>query len=452
MKKKIQKEAVAFLEAGVPKSTSYQAIINKVSDALNKQVRVEQNSMDVYTWINDLYANSVVYSIAGCYYQRTYKVKGEAVTFGDPQEVELSYTPVKESVAIVGIGSGKLRKMVAALSQLNESYDATEGELTITVIQPGFNKGKGRYYPADMLKRDHKIFENAKMFVDHQTSTEERARPEGSVNDWVASISKVWSESDGRIRATAGVICPAFKTKLEELQKKNLLSDLGVSIRAIGEGEARKVEGEDTFYVESLLRAKSVDFVTYAGAGGRVEAMESDNNNLLDYDLLTETQLRENRKDLVELIESMKENQMKTLEEQLAESKAAQATAEANLATEKAARITAETKVTESEKTAKKAAASVELGKKLTESKLPEAAQTRIKKQFEAAESAEGMDAAITAEVDYVKSLGVGKGVRNMGEKDNGKGGKDDEGKVNLAESFARLGLDEKQSAIAAKN
>jgi hypothetical protein len=113
----------------------------------------------------------------------------------------------------------------------------------------------------------------------------------------------------------------------------------------------------------------------------------------------------------------------------------------------------ADLKVAESEKTAKKAAASTELTKLLTESKLPTIAQDRLKKQFEAAESTDGMAAAITAEKEYLKSIGAGKGIKNLGEADNG-GEEDDPAAakdVKLSESFAMLGLDEKQAKIAAK-
>lgn len=113
------------------------------------------------------------------------------------------------------------------------------------------------------------------MFANHQTDAENRARPEGSVHDWVASLTKVWPESDGTIKAQAAVVDPAFKARLEELDKHGMLNDMGISIRAIGEASRSVIDGVKTDCVESLTAARSVDFVTFAGAGGRVEAMES---------------------------------------------------------------------------------------------------------------------------------------------------------------------------------
>ena len=196
------------------------------------------------------------------------------------------------------------RALVGKVERLQEaSYDHSKGLLTLTVIKPGFNTSKQRYYPAETLKRDYQVFEGAKMFADHATDAENKSRPEGSVKNWVASVKKVWAESDGTIKATAAVIDPDFKQKLEELSKQGMLSEMGISIRATGEVQSMKIDGVTTNCVESLVRAKSVDFVTCAGAGGRVETIESGNEED-DVDLITYDALRTRRPDLVASIES----------------------------------------------------------------------------------------------------------------------------------------------------
>ena len=162
-------------------------------------------------------------------------------------------------------------------TQLAEAtYDKPGGIVTLTVIKPGFNKSKRRYYPAETLKRDYRVFEGAKMFADHATAEEERRRPEGSVKDWVASVKDLWVDGDGTVRATAAVIDPAFRGKLENLAKHDKLGEMGVSIRAAGEARETEVEGRPTQYIERLLTARSVDFVTYPAAGGGVDMLESD--------------------------------------------------------------------------------------------------------------------------------------------------------------------------------
>lgn len=155
-------------------------------------------------------------------------------------------------------------------------YDKPGGVVTLTVIKPGFNKSKRRYYPAETLKRDYRVFEGAKMFADHQTTEQERQRPEGSVRDWVASVKNLWVDGDGTVRATAAVIDTAFRSKLENLAQHGKLGEMGVSIRAAGEATETTVEGHPTQYVEKLIAARSVDFVTYPAAGGGVDMLESD--------------------------------------------------------------------------------------------------------------------------------------------------------------------------------
>jgi len=56
-----------------------------------------------------------------------------------------------------------------------------KGRATVIVIKAGFNATEDRYYPADMLKRDYKVFEGMKMYADHPTEEEDKARPERSI-------------------------------------------------------------------------------------------------------------------------------------------------------------------------------------------------------------------------------------------------------------------------------
>jgi len=46
-----------------------------------------------------------------------------------------------------------------------------------------------------------------------------------------------------------------------------------VSIRAMGKANPGEAEGRKGSVVESLTHARSVDFVTFAGAGGAVESL-----------------------------------------------------------------------------------------------------------------------------------------------------------------------------------
>src|SRR5579862_2384195 len=367
-------------------------------------------------WCMDLFPEQVVYSMDGKLMQCDYSIDADGdVQLSDPIEVETSYTPVEG----VAAATESFRVLACNAVPLEESaYDAASGKLTMTVIKPGLNKSKARYYPASTLKRDFAVFENAKMFADHQSEKEAKDRPEGSVNNWVAQIKKVWPESDGTIKAEAMVIDPPFKAKLDTLNKAGLLHEMGVSIRAIGEASEQEREGVTTNVVESLVAARSVDFVTYAGAGGQIEAMESaqqDSEN--DVDLVTEAVLRKRRPDLIRLVEKhVQEITMKSVEQQLQES-------QTQVTTLTKENTDLKNKFAEAQKAAAKATVAAELTKQLTESKLPEISQARIRKQFTEADKADGIKEAIAEEVEYLKKVGATTKTpapKNMGAAANG--------------------------------
>src|SRR5207253_4294416 len=182
---------------------------------------------------------------------------------------------------------------------------------------------------------------------------------------------------DGTVKGTATVIDPGFKAKLDRLKEAGQLQQMGISSRHAVEASEQQIDGQDAMYMESLLAVRSVDFVTYAAAGGQVEAMESA-ADAWDVDVIAEKDFRQRRPDIVAVIESAIQGEkqtMKSLEQQLQESNT-------QLAAAKDAQKAAETKLQESAKVAAKATVAAELSKQLSESKLPEKAQERIRKQF----------------------------------------------------------------------
>lgn len=207
------------------------------------------------------------------------------------------------------------RALFANVEQLDEAtgntYKQSTGDLTITVIKPGWSKNN-RYYPVELLKQRANIFEGAKMFADHATEQQDKQRPEGSVKDWVGTITAVKAEADGTIKATANIHDEGFKTNLTNLKKAGNLSQMGVSIRAFGECKQGQAEGKKGPIVESLLRCKSVDFVTFPGAGGQVEAM-SEAVDPDDVMLLSLDDLKAKRPDLVKALESTNKKSVRNI-------------------------------------------------------------------------------------------------------------------------------------------
>src|SRR5207237_4862342 len=120
------------------------------------------------------------------------------------------------------------------------------------LIAAGALKGRSRYYHAESLKRDHKIFDRAKMFADHATDKESKDRPEGSVHNWVANIGKTWSEADGTVKGTATVIDPPFKAKLDRLNDAGLLKEMNVSVRIAAEVYPAEIEGQEADSIDQI--------------------------------------------------------------------------------------------------------------------------------------------------------------------------------------------------------
>ncbi len=304
-----------------------------------------------------------------------------------------------------------------------------KGIATVTIIKPGFNVGKGRYYPAEVLKRDYKVFEGAKMYADHPTEAEDKARPERSIRDWVGTLTNVEVKEDGTIIGKATIVEPWLQEKLARLRDSGMLSEMGISINAIGSASDAEIEGVKTKLVERLIKARSVDFVTEAGAGGSVDFYESER---VDIDLIELPELKDRRPDLIEAVRIETKNDVLKEVKQLDELKEKIAELEKQIGIITAERDVLKAKIAEAEKAQRVAETKAKLDEALLKSELPEPAKSRIMEKFQNAESAEGIDEAIKAEADYIAKITEAGKVRNMG-------GTKVPDKGNLKESFKKM-------------
>lgn len=386
--------------ATISKSTSLDALRDTVRAAL--QAKYPSNVGGKYVdgpYIRDLFMTQVVFEYNGSLWSSYYTNTKGAVTIAEPTKVEVAYKPLKESIQ--GVVLGKERTDVVMLEA--GAYNRSTGELNITVIKPGFNTSKSRFYPKATLARDHKVFDNAKMFANHQTQEESKKRPEGSIHDWVASMGPTFVDAaTGNVKAKAKIIDPPMKAKFELLDEHGLLPQMGVSIRAFGGQQEAIVEGVKTNFVESFKGCKSVDFVTFPGAGGGVEGFAEALEGFStfddyvafqeaaddeDIDTISLDMLSSKRPDLVAQITEAAEERYQTMKT------AEELQKELEEANKKIAEQDAQLK--ESAAKVNKATAASALTAKLTEAKLPEHAAKRVTKQFEGAESTDGMDEAI---------------------------------------------------------
>ena len=287
-----------------------------------------------------------------------------------------------------------------------------KGVARIRIMKPGFNLSKGRFYPADVLKRDGHMFEGVKMYANHQTARQRRDRPEGDVHDFVGVLRNVEANKEGELFGDAHLIDDGFKSKVRNLKEAGLLAQMGTSIRAFGKVSQRTVQGVKTQMLEAFTKAESVDFVTNAGAGGEVQMFESERDEIF-IDEMSLEDLQTARPDLIEAAQKLKtgDNPMTEEEkERLTKIEESLKTQDAKLTEETKLREAAEkerdelkTKVEESDKVAARATHKEALDKVLkeaTEAKeapLSEACAKHIKGIYEDADDLDSIKEAITS-------------------------------------------------------
>jgi hypothetical protein len=147
-------------------------------------------------------------------------------------------------------------------------------EMDVQIIRPGWgNNRDNHYYPADMLRRDAKVFEGAKMYATDHVQSEKNVRSE------VSQIKRIVGFTEqGAPIARVVVFDPDFAEAARNRAKAGMLESLECSILA--DGKARpgfERDGRKGKVVESIVAVASVDWVTRAGAGGKALALaESD--------------------------------------------------------------------------------------------------------------------------------------------------------------------------------
>jgi hypothetical protein len=253
---------------------------NDVREILRVALKAKFPSATEYgPYVIDFTTTEVIYETNGPkYFKSAYVIADDKkVTFGDPSEVmqRTVYEPVSESGQIKlqfeKTGAELLTesdRIMGGIIPLFEKKASKDGVIPIKIIEPGW--GASGYYPEDVLKRDAGIYkEGTKMYWDHPTVSEQKERPERSLNDLAGVLV-----SNGMFMETGpegpGVYAQAkvfgdYAPKIEELAPY-----IGVSHVAWGKAKVGEIDGKKGKIVESLKIAESVDFVTTEGAGGKI--------------------------------------------------------------------------------------------------------------------------------------------------------------------------------------
>ena len=160
------------------------------------------------------------------------------------------------------------RVSIGACSPLIEK--ANNGRVLVRIIAPGW--GASGYYSAEVLRRDGpKVFQaGTQMYLNHPTAMEEKERPERDVRDLAGKLVSDAQWIDDGLYAEA-----EYYGNHRELIG-SIREDLDVSIRAWGKHSDGEAEGRKGRIVDELISVESIDFVTRAGARGKiVRLMES---------------------------------------------------------------------------------------------------------------------------------------------------------------------------------
>lgn len=149
-------------------------------------------------------------------------------------------------------------------ARLGEATTDRPSRRKVTIIRAGW--GSSGYYSRELLERDGPtIFPvGTHMFLDHPTRTEETDRPERSVRDLAAVLASTPRMEGSDLVAEADIFA-VWQPVID-----SLAADIGLSIRALGETEHGEAEGKSGPIIMALTEGISVDFVTRAGAGGKV--------------------------------------------------------------------------------------------------------------------------------------------------------------------------------------
>jgi len=182
----------------------------------------------------------------------------------------------------------------------------------VTLIREGWNTRGTRYYTRTAMESGS-VFDGAQMFANHQTKAEKAAQPEGDITRLVGIVRDPQrAGSGGAIVGTAKVVQESWRSFLKAADEVGELGSVALSVNANVMERNGSVDGRKGSVVESFIgpaqggKHPRVDFVTIAGAGGRLaEAAEAwaataqQESTDMDLNNLTLEQLKKERGDLV---------------------------------------------------------------------------------------------------------------------------------------------------------
>lgn len=163
----------------------------------------------------------------------------------------------------------------------NGVFDA-QGRVPLHIIRPGIGKGRGRHlYEADMLEEAASNFAGWKMFLNHLSPEAKKAAAglPRDIRDTGGLVQEAWWDPNVPANTEAGHGQGAVMAMVRPVKFiRNLIDDeprlaeASISASATGVRPVTR-DGQRVWLVEGIQPRGSVDWVTEAGAGGRIAPM-----------------------------------------------------------------------------------------------------------------------------------------------------------------------------------
>ena len=392
---------------------SFEDITCRVQCAINESpfFATADGRESMYCFLVCMFIDKCIVQCGDINYEIPFTDAAGVITLGEPKQVTPEFVAAEcAKVKAFFLSKEKITESIAKIHITKFAEASADGkekrQIIAVLIEEGKNYSKKRYYPAEALKEAAPIFAGLKNYIDHPTAQEEREKPERSIEDWVSTILESWYE-DGKVLGRIHIHNDDLwnKIKNDPVFRENI----GLSINASGKRTIKEIDGQPMEYIEKIMDAQSVDWVTEPGARGRVlNILESQNENG-EKKMKT---LKEVKAALPDVVAEMETEVTARLQESF------NAQLEVKI---KEAKKPLEDKITslENEKiTAKESAVIAGL---VNDSKLPAAAKTRLIESFKVkvfnddAKLQEAVKAAIESEIKYLGEaggikIGVGAG------------------------------------------
>lgn len=346
-----------------------------------------------------------------------------------------------------------MEKITILGSLLSEATN-TAGKFPVKVIQPGW--GSSGYYSESVLAASAGLFEGAQMFWNHPKSSDNYERPERDLRDLAGVLTNVrYEESNPNgagIYGDATVFEP-FKSTLKEISPY-----IGVSIRAGGRVKEGEAEGRSGLLVEEINLVQSVDFVTKAGAGGKVLAQfaeaardpfeESDEGKEGDMDLQEAMNTIEDQKKTIDGLNGNLEEAQKNVSRLKNEVARLNEAFMLNECIGIVAGVLSESELPEVTKERIQQEAGKFMATKDEEDEEDDDEKGAKKKVLDKEKVKESVQEAVKFEMDYIGKLTGGINVTGMGRSNEGNDGLEES--YDLTDAFKSIGLSESAAKIAA--